>query len=176
MNCFLIVALTADGFIGRDAAHKSTRWTSKEDAAWFVQKSKAAEVIVMGRATYDTIGGPMTDRVVIVYSKNTVEDSLVKNQAKLEKGEVYYTQSEPVELLNKIESLGFGEVAVSGGASIYTMFMQAGVVNRLYLTIEPILFGDGVKLFNQDLDTKLKLETTKQLSEQTLLLEYFVIS
>ena len=50
--------------------------------------------------------------------------------------------------------------------------MQAGVVDKLYLTVEPVLFGEGIKLFNQSLDIKLKLESVKKLSPQTLLLEY----
>ncbi len=174
MTCFLIAALTADGFIARDAAHKSTRWTSKEDAAWFAQKSKAAQVVVMGRSTYDTIGKPLSDRVTIVYSRKGEVAQLVKNQSQLEKNKVYFTQLEPQDLLRKIEEFGFTDVAVAGGASIYTLFVRAGVVDKLHLTVEPILFGDGVKLFNQTLATKLKLVATKQLSEQTLLLEYDV--
>ena len=174
MNCFIIAALTTDGFIGRDIVHNSTRWTSKEDAIWFAKKSKKAGIVVMGRATYETIGKPLSDRITIIYSRNAVETRLVKNQSKLEKNQVYYTQDKPKELLSMLEQLGFGEVAISGGSSIYTMFIQAGVVDRLYLTIEPILFGDGVKLFNQSVKLSLQLLSTKQLSEQTLLLEYTV--
>ena len=174
MNCFLIAALTADGFIGRDAAHNSTRWTSKEDAEWFAQKSKTAGVVVMGRATYETINRPLPDRVVVVYSRKTDQTKLAENQLKLEKGQVYYTQLEPQKLLDQLKNLGFNEVAISGGSSIYTMFIQAGVVDKLYLTIEPVLFGEGIKLFNQTLDMKIKLESVQKLSSQTLLLEYIV--
>lgn len=174
MHCFFIVALTADGFIGRDVAHNSTRWTSKEDATWFNQRSKQAGVVVMGRATYDTIGKPLPDRVTVVYSRDVDEARLVKNQSKLEKNQIYYTQAKPKELLKKLEELGFDEVAICGGSSIYTMFLQAKVVDKLFLTVEPILFGDGVRLFNQKLDLKLKLIKTQNLSSQTLLLEYGV--
>ncbi|MBU0579412.1 dihydrofolate reductase family protein [Patescibacteria group bacterium] len=174
MHCFIIVALTADGFIGRDVAHNSTRWTSKEDAAWFNQRSKQAGAVVMGRATYDTINKPLPDRVTIVYSRDADEARLVKNQSKLEKNQIYYTQAKPKDLLNKLDELGFNEVAICGGSSIYTMFMQAGVTDKLYLTVEPVLFGDGIKLFNKKLNIKLKLKSVKQLSSQTILLEYIV--
>ena len=52
--CFMIAAQTQDGFIARQENDLSTRWTSKEDAAFFKQKTIAAEVIVMGRTTYET--------------------------------------------------------------------------------------------------------------------------
>ncbi|MBU2543800.1 dihydrofolate reductase family protein [Patescibacteria group bacterium] len=174
MHCFIIVALTADGFIGRDAQHNSTRWTSKEDAAWFNARSKKAGVVVMGRSTYETIGRPLPDRVTIVYSRSD-KTRLVENQAKLEKNQVYYTKLKPKELLAKLSKLGFNETAVCGGSSIYTMFIRSGVVKTLYLTVEPVIFGEGVRLFNQELDLKLGLVTQKQLSPQTLLLEYQLI-
>lgn len=172
MNCFIIAALTTDGFIGRDETHNSTRWTSKEDAAWFNQRSKETGVVVMGRATYDTIGRPLPGRAIVIYSRDADESLLVEDQQKLEKGQVYYTQAKPAKLLQQLTELGFNEVAIGGGASIYTLFMQAGVVNKLYLTVEPVLFGDGVRLFNQSLDQKLKLIKIDNLSSQTLLLEY----
>jgi dihydrofolate reductase len=172
MHCFIIAALTADGFIAKDAHQKSTRWTSKEDAVWFSQRSKQAGVIVMGRATYETMGKALPERVTVVYSRQGDESKLVENQHQLEKGQVYYTQAQPEELLKQLEKLGFNEVAVTGGASIYTLFVQAGVVERLYLTIEPLIFGAGVRLFNQSIDQKLKLVKIQNLSAQTLLLEY----
>lgn len=175
MHCFLIAALTTDGFIGRDSTHKSTRWTSKEDAAWFNQRSREAGVVVMGRATYETIGKPMLDRVTVVYSRSG-EGKLVENQTQLEKNQVYYTQLKPKDLLNKLEEFGFSEAAISGGSSIYTLFMQAKVIETMYLTVEPVLFGDGIKLFNQELDLELNLVSQKQLSPQTLLFEYKLIS
>jgi dihydrofolate reductase len=171
MRVFLIAALTADGFIGRDAAHNSTRWTSSEDAAWFNQRSTQAGVVVMGRSTYDTIGRPLPNRVTIVYSRSAT-DSLVEDQDQLDKNQVYYTQMKPKELVQKLASLGFSEVAVSGGASIYTQFVQAGLVETLYLTIEPILFGAGVRLFNQPLDLELELIEQQMLSAQTIVLTY----
>jgi len=174
MNCFIIAALTADGFIGRDVTQNSTRWTSKEDADWFSQKSKGAGIVVMGRATYDTIGRPLPDRITVVYSRTADVDQLVENQTKLEKNQVYYTQAKPKDLLKQLKEFNFDEVAIGGGSSIYTMFMEAGVVNKLYLTVEPVLFGEGVRLFNQKLDQKLELIKTENLSPQTLLLEYGV--
>lgn len=174
MHCLIIAALTADGFIGRDVAHKSTRWTSKADAAWFNQRSQQAGAVVMGRATHDTIGKPLPDRVTIVYSRHA-QKNLVQDQPELMKGQVYYTQAQPKELLAQLKKLGVNEVAVSGGSSIYTMFLRAGVVQTLYLTIEPVIFGQGIRLFNHKLAEKinqLKLISVKKLSPQTLLLEY----
>jgi dihydrofolate reductase len=55
------------------------------------------------------------------------------------------------------------------------MFMDAGVVDKLYLTVEPIIFGDGIHLFNKALDKKLELQEIIKLNSQTILLDYNVV-
>lgn len=174
MNCFIIAALTADGFIGRDAQQTSTHWTSSEDYQWFTQKSKEAGVLVMGRKTYETIGKPLTERVNIIYSRQTSGQNLVENQEQLLEGQVYYTQLSPEQLLQQLAGMGFEQVAVGGGSSIYTLFMEAGVVDELFLTLEPIIFGQGVSLFSQSLEVSLELVAQKKLSTQTQLFHYRV--
>jgi dihydrofolate reductase len=99
--------------------------------------------------------------VNIVYSHNKIEG-------------VETTTKSPVELIKELEARGFKEVAVCGGTTIYTMFMKAKVVDRLFITIEPILFGSGLKLFNDDMLFHLKLVSAQESSEGSLLLEYAV--
>jgi dihydrofolate reductase len=170
MNCFLIAALTTDGFIGRKSDDRSFNWTSTADKEFYVDQIKSADVIVMGSKTFETFRKHPRDSRWEVYTKYPQKFVNKKPEIIQASG----TDESPKELLDRLEKEGVNNVVIAGGSSIYTMFMQAGVVDKLYLTVEPILFGDGVKLFNQDLDIKLKLESTKQLSEQTILLEYLV--
>lgn len=167
MHCFIIAALSIDGFLAENDTQTSTVWTSKEDNQFFRQRTKDAGAIVMGRKTYDTIGRPLPNRLNIVYSSQTPTGQLPEN--------LRYTQQSPRELLAQLEQEGVPELAVCGGSSIYTQFLKAGVVETLYLTIEPILFGQGVKLFNESLGgMRVGLKKVEHLSEQTLLLEYSV--
>ncbi len=169
MHVFLIAAVTLDGFIAQTKNQKSTQWTSKADADYFRARSKQAGALVMGATTFATIGGPMQGRKVYVLTRSP------------EDFEGYHRdQVEPValpleELVNKVEAEGFKELAVCGGASVYHQFMAAGLVQTLYLTVEPKLFGKGIKLFSGNLaEVELKLKKVKKLSEQTILLEYQV--
>ena len=161
---FIIAALTADGFIARDAGQISTDWTSKEDKKFFSERTKQAGVVVFGYNTYKTIGKPLRNRLNIVYSNK---------EEKINGVEI--TQKEPKDLLRELAARGFKEVAICGGSTIYTMFMEAGVVDKLYLTLEPVLFGSGMTLFNKKFDKKLKLISISKLEEGTILLEYNVI-
>jgi len=67
MKTFIIAALTADGYIGKNAKH-AAMWTSKEDKKRFIEITKRAGVIVMGQNTWQTLGKPLKDRLNIVYS------------------------------------------------------------------------------------------------------------
>lgn len=174
-RCFLIAALTADGFIGRDSTHLSTRWTSKEDAKFFRTKSKEAGVIIMGRKTYDTMGKPLPGRINVVYTRQApAGQATLENATELEPGQLYYTSLAPAQVIEKLAQLGQTQLAVSGGASVYRQFLQAGVVDELFLTIEPVLFGEGVRLLDQSTQLALQLREVIQLSNQTIVLHYQV--
>lgn len=163
IKVFIIAAMSADGFIAKDSQHSPMYWSSKADKKRFVELTKRAGVVVMGSSTYKTIGQPLKERVNIVYSKNQNFEG------------VQMTQDNPIDLIRKLEEQGHKEVAICGGTHIYTMFMKSGLVDTLYLTIEPIFFGKGMNLFNEDLHYSLKLVSSKS-SEATgtLLLEYKV--
>jgi dihydrofolate reductase len=163
LKVFLIVATSADGFIAKDSQHSPMYWTSKADKKRFVELTKRAGVVIMGSSTYKTIGQPLKERLNIVYSKNEKFEG------------VEMTNKSPIELIADLEARGLKEVAICGGSHIYTMFMKAKLVDTIYLTIEPIFFGKGMTIFNEELHYNLKL-VSSVVSESTnsLLLEYKV--
>jgi dihydrofolate reductase len=178
MNVFIIAALSADGFLADKQGQKSTNWTSKEDFQYFVKRTKQAGVCVMGSRTYATIGHPLKDRLTIVYTKHPEELSnssdLRSNIKDLKPSHVYTTSLSPSYLVNQLSNY-YSELAICGGSQIYTQWLKSGLVNTLYLTYEPILFGQGIPLFNAPLTQKLRLVQTTPLSDQTILLEYQVL-
>ncbi len=160
ITAFLIAAISTDGFIAKDDKHSSFGWNSKEDKKRFIELTKRAGVVVMGSKTYATMPGLLKERVNIVYSKSK----------SFEGAEV--TQKDPHALLQELEARGFKEVAICGGAHIYTMFMKAKVIDRIFLTVEPLLFGKGISLFNESFNQQLKLVSADQGESGSLLLEY----
>lgn len=180
MHVFLIAAVSADGFIDRGQHQSSTEWTSPEDKKFFKDRTKEAGVMVVGRTTFETIGRALPGRKIFVLSSQPKPEKY----ADIPDSAVEYASLAPVELLAQLEntelqnsdgtSKKITEVAVCGGSSIYTQFIQAGLIDTLYLTMEPVVFGEGIKLFNGSIDPKLSLKSVTNLSEQTLLLEYSI--
>lgn len=164
MNIILVAALSADGFIAKSSTHGAD-WTGSADKKIFVKLTKAMGTMIMGRTTFDTIGRVLPGRRTIVYTSRpeTIDVEGIDT-----------TNDAPATLLHRLKAEGTPGVAICGGAQIYTQFMQTGLVQDLYLTYIPVLFGKGVTLFTESLDTRLTLIDTEPLSDGALLHHYRV--
>lgn len=168
MKVILIASITADGFIAQSQEQSSLAWTSKEDTNFFVQSTKKAGILIMGSKTFETINRPLVDRQIIVLTKS-------KNYHQFDSDQVKSESREIKEVLKELETASQKEVVIAGGTSVYTQFMKENLVDELFLTVEPIVFGTGLKLFNQSLNIKLDLIEIIDLSTQTKVLHYKVI-
>ncbi len=161
ITAFIIVATSHDGFIAKDASQLSTKWASKEDTARFVELTKRAGVVIMGSTTFETLPKPLKGRLNIVYSRKKQYTSDDPERP------VETTTDEPSVLLEKLAAKGYKEVAICGGAQIYTAFMKAGLVSKVYLTIEPIELGNGIRMMTNGLVME-SMSTWIKVSEQRL--------
>ena len=55
MKVTMVMAMTLDGKIARDASHPAD-WTGTEDKKKFVEITRRAGAMIMGSRTFDTIG------------------------------------------------------------------------------------------------------------------------
>jgi len=147
MKVILVATQTADGFIAKDANHLAD-WSSKADKGTFVTLTKQMGVVIMGANTFATITRELPGRRVIVYTSHPEE--VIARGAEP-------TSEEPAALLARLEAEGATGAAICGGAQVYTMFMKAGLIDDLYIVTEPVLFGSGMTLFNEPIDSKIEL-------------------
>lgn len=165
MKITLIAAISADGKIAQNAKQSSLDWTSKEDTRFFADKTKDIGAVVMGRKTFETIGRPLKDRRTIVMSSTGGSET-----EKFEgRDGVEWTRETPAELVARLSKKGLTGLAVCGGSTIYSQFLEAGLVNELFLTVEPVLFGDGVPLASGFGRIDLKLVESKPMGGGILL-------
>ncbi|RJQ37431.1 dihydrofolate reductase [Candidatus Parcubacteria bacterium] len=132
-----IAAVTLDGKIARHASH-ATDWTSPEDKAFMRSLLDASDVIVVGRNTFDAAKEPLSKRNCIVLTRSV-------SGATRQNDRLIYANADDVALSELLKP--YRAVAVLGGTQIYTLFLRHGLLDDLYLTIEPIAFGDGLPLF-----------------------------
>ena len=162
----LLAALTVDGKIAR-SAHELSDWSSREDKRLFMRTSKEAGVIVMGRATYETLPAPLAGRLHVVLTRQPANRAAPAG--------VEFTDDPPARVLAQLAGRGYTTVVLGGGAQTYRAFLDAGLVDELWLTVEPLAFGRGIALFGDDpLDLRLDLVECRQLGEQSVHLRYRV--
>lgn len=167
----LIAAQTVDGFIGRTNRESSFDWTSPEDKQFYISVIKQADVIIMGRATFGTFSRyPRGAHFVIMTREpeafSNPRPAVITAEA---------SDEVPARLIERLRQAGKQKIVIAGGSSIYGQFLAAGVVDRLLLTIEPLLFGQGVKLVDQSLELGLRTQQYFDLSADTRVGDFLVI-
>ncbi|HOZ36435.1 MAG TPA: dihydrofolate reductase family protein [bacterium] len=168
MKLILMMAITADGKIAKTATQLAD-WTSKADKKIFVEETKSAGVIIMGKTTYETISKPLPGRLNIILDKNPNTSQNIPNSLE-------YTNLTPKELLNSLADRGFEKVILGGGATINGLFLKENLVDEIWLTIEPKIFGEGLSLFKDaDVDLKLELLEVRNLDKDVIQVRYKVI-
>ncbi|HZX75043.1 MAG TPA: dihydrofolate reductase family protein [Cyclobacteriaceae bacterium] len=158
------VATSVDGRISLSKT-KAPDWTSKEDWKFFQSKLKNVDAVIAGHNTYIAAQSHLMKRTTYVFS----------HTPKLQKGSVTFINPAKIQLKKYFEK--YKTVAIVGGASVYQTMLDAGLLNELYVTIEPLVFGRGTEMFIGGTKTyQLKLVSTRKLNVRgTLLLHYQVM-
>lgn len=168
MTITCIAAITLDGKIAKHQRH-FTDWTSAEDKRVLTEKLDASDVVVVGRNTFDIAREPLSRRNCIVFTRSITSRQRIRDG-------LTFSNPKNDDIPNLLQR--YASVAVLGGTPVYSWFLERGLVDRLLLTIEPIVFGYGLPLFdlgNQVPDIHWQLTACTQLNERgSLFLQYDV--
>jgi dihydrofolate reductase len=165
MRVLLLAAITLDGKIARND-HELSNWSSREDKRLFARTTREAGVIIMGRSTYETMSRPLPDRLNVVMTRHP--------PAGAPEG-IEFTSDSPARILERLAKRGYTTAAVTGGAQVYRAFLEAGLVNELWLTVEPLTFGAGIALVGDSpLEVRATLLSVERLGENAVHLRYRV--
>ncbi|MGB4966170.1 MAG: dihydrofolate reductase family protein [Microgenomates group bacterium] len=174
MHIILPVVASVNGNITKGTNPHVHSWASKEDASYFSDLKSRHNLLVMGSKTYETSKEHMEHapgklRVIMTRSPEKYAHEAIPNILE------FTSQSVP-ELLKELENRGFKDMLLVGGGEINGLFLAAHVVNEVWVTIEPQLFGSGRPIFESpDTYVNLTLQSTQQLNKQgTLLIKYTV--
>nr|AIA15183.1 RibD C-terminal domain protein [uncultured bacterium] len=140
MKTIVLAAVTIDGKLARNPSH-FVDWTSREDKKLFYQLTKRSGVMVIGDNTFKTFPGPLPGRLHVVLTYTPAGKENVP-------GVVEYTAAPPEAILSDLEARGYEEVVIGGGSQTNALFLEHDLVDEIWLTIEPLLFGIGVELFH----------------------------
>jgi dihydrofolate reductase len=166
MNTVLYMSLGANGCFAKADA---TRPIPKEILGNFAQSAGKFGNLIIGRHTYDLMKTKLNQRAfpgveLIVVSKS---------HSKFEGATV---AASPLEALSYLEQKGFSTALVGGGAKLDSCFLDQGLIDEIYLNIEPFLAKSSTFVTNENLERNLKLVSTTKLGDNILQLQYKVES
>lgn len=174
MKVTLIMVTSLDGRSTEGDNSGAYTWASPEDQALFNAQLVAHDRIVMGSKTYETARSiiklnPRHPRIVMTHTPQNFA-------SEQQPGLLTFTANSPETVVAEAKADGCRSLLLVGGAETNARFLDAGLVDELLVTTEPLLFGSG-KPFVDTLQRTiaLKLASHKQLNSQGTLFTHYII-
>lgn len=170
MNISIYIATSANGCISN--SRNVPDWLSPEYGGGFYNICLKKKAVIMGRKTYDILAPdnlPLKDDgiTVVMTSKTDVQPP---------NPTVVFTSDSPKEIVSMLQEKGFSEAVIVGGTTVMSEFVNAKLVNDMFMVVEPVLFGGGLPLIKDvGFDCKLKLIDSTKLNNDTIQLHYQIV-
>jgi dihydrofolate reductase len=171
------VAIAAQSLDGHITKHGSegTSFASKEDQIYFRRVLKTFDCSLMGSKTFavskDMILKSLhLERLRVVWTRTPEKFSEYQQEGKLE-----FHTGDLQGVFAELGARGKTRCAILGGTSVYSECLKQGLVDELWLTLEPLAFGTGKSLIDGILEARFELLSVENLARSTLLLKYKVV-
>ena len=150
MKTILIFVSTLDGKVTKWGETHVRLWSSSQDQDYYKKVWNESRLIIMGSSTFnaDTFN-PSPDHQIIIMTSHPDRFKSFEIPGQME-----FTNETPVQISSRFTISGQQQMLVVGGPHIATSFLKEQLIDELWLTIEPKIFGTGE---NFATDTKLDI-------------------
>ncbi len=163
----MYMATSLNGYITK--GDDDSNWV--DDWEIFTAKIKEYGCIVMGRKTYECAEDlfPYENALNIVITSKDIRSP--------DENKSVFLNKSPAEIIKYAENRGFSQMLLIGGSKTNQQFINENLVNEIFITVHPLLIGDGKKLFEPipNFDKKLELISVEQLKPSLVTLHYKIL-
>ena len=169
MKISIYIAISTNGLISN--SRNVPDWLSPEYDQGFGLICQRKNAVIMGKTTYNII----SPDYLPLKEKGTTVVLTTDDQAKSDNPTVVFTKSRAIEIVEMLAKMGHSEAVIIGGAKTMSEFINARLVDDIFLVMEPVLFGSGLPLLKDvELELKLNLQGVKKLNDNTVQLHYTI--
>ena len=167
------MVMSLNGKTTRGNESRVYQWTSEEDKTFFRSLAKRSNVFIMGRKTY------LAAKTVLQMFPKTSRFFVLTKRIERRNNDPRFTfvNIDTRSLLRKLQKEHNPRAILLGGEETNSEFFKHNLIDELWITIEPVLFGDGKGLMGKmKLSQHLKLISVKRTNVLgTLFLRYIRI-
>jgi dihydrofolate reductase len=152
--------------------HPGTGFASAADHAFFRDALQGFDCSVAGRLTYEAgresiLRARERSRLQMVLTSTPARfaaDSLAEH--------LEFRSAGIPSVLEELARRGRSRCAILGGARLYTEACAHELLDELWVTIEPVAFGEGTRMFEGRTDFRFEVAGVFRLSSETWLMKY----
>jgi dihydrofolate reductase len=173
MKIILIFVSTLDGKVTKWGDSHIKLWSSHQDQDYYKKIWNESHLIVMGSNTFNAEPlNPSSNHQLIIMTGHPDKYKSLEISEQIE-----FTNQSPVELTARFMRKGHEQMLVVGGPHVATSFLKEQLIDELWLTFEPKIFGIGGNFVTGGkLDINLRLIHCEKVNEQgTLITKYAVL-
>lgn len=170
MKVVLVFVSTLDGKVTKWGDPNVKKWSSPEDRKYFLKMMRESRLVVMGRNSFNAEPvKPSENKLVMVMTHNPE----LYRQREV-RGKIEFTDLTPEQLVTRFSEEKYEIMHVLGGPKVAASFLKEQLVDELWLTIEPKIFGRGnILVADEQLDIELRLISCEKInSEGTMITRY----
>lgn len=166
MKVNLYMAISINGYIAKE--NNDTGWISREEWNSYSRMVQKTGNLIVGHSTYNILTKQPEfaelQNIKLVVVSNIDFQTLSVN---------HLTARTPKKALALLKD--FDEVIVAGGGILNASFMKENLIDEIYIDIEPLLIGKGIKLFaDENFEISLNLLEINKITDNEIQLHYAV--
>ncbi|MCX6715201.1 MAG: dihydrofolate reductase [Candidatus Uhrbacteria bacterium] len=146
MHTTLFMAMSVNGFIARENGEED--FISNAHWADYVRFCHEYGNVIIGRKTYEAIKS--WNEEIGFQDIAGVTKIILSSDVNMEVGPEFVVLPSPDEAMHFLAESGFDHAFVCGGSMVNTAFLKTRLVNEIILNIEPVLVGEGKRVFAED--------------------------
>ncbi len=140
----LYIAMSLDGYIAKpndDLSFLSIVQEEGEDYG-YGEFISTIDTVILGRKTYEWV---LTQ--VAEFPHANMETYVITRSSKPAEGNVNFYNGNLRELVKELKTRKGKNIFIDGGAEVVNLLMKEKLIDEFYISIIPVLLGEGVRLF-----------------------------
>ncbi len=166
-----IAVMSLDGCLTRHG-HPGTGFASPADHEFFQAALRTFDCSIAGRLTYEAGRDAILRRRGEPRLQMVLTSTPHTFAAEARPEHLEFRDADTISVVEELGRRGRSRCALLGGARLYTEACARGLLDELWITVEPVAFGSGARMFEGELDARFDLLGAERLSGGAMLLKY----